>query len=141
MKFPSSFVKRLRRIDVETRLKGYTYFEIERDFFNKLGVLIDGDFKFGVLLLVFVRFLGGDTGNLHCISKCFFVKSQYQSPFPLSLESWHLLKVDRELISFMFKSVTISILQKTVNKTSKSPHAFAMCSYQNRSPQAGKREN
>jgi hypothetical protein len=25
---------------VETRLKGYKYFEIERDFFNKLGVLI-----------------------------------------------------------------------------------------------------
>ena len=25
--------------------------------FNKLGVLIDEDFKFGVLLLVFVRFL------------------------------------------------------------------------------------
>jgi hypothetical protein len=45
--------------------KGYKYFEIERDFFNKLGVLIDGDFKFGVLLLVFVRFLGGDTGNLY----------------------------------------------------------------------------
>jgi hypothetical protein len=38
---------------VETCLKGYKYFEIERDFFNKLGVLIDGDFKFGVLLLVF----------------------------------------------------------------------------------------
>jgi hypothetical protein len=34
---------------VETRLRGYKYFEIERDFFNKLGVLIDGDFKFGVL--------------------------------------------------------------------------------------------
>jgi hypothetical protein len=50
---------------VETRLKGYTYFEIERDFLNELGVLIDGDFKFGVLLLVFVRFLGGDTGNLY----------------------------------------------------------------------------
>jgi hypothetical protein len=50
---------------VETRLKGYTYFEIERDFFNKLGVLIDGDFKFDVLLLVSVRFLGGDTGNLY----------------------------------------------------------------------------
>ena len=65
MKFPSSFVKKLRRIDVEIRLKGYKYFEIERDFFNKLGVLIDGDFKFGVLLLVFVRFLGGDTGNLY----------------------------------------------------------------------------
>ena len=32
----------------------------------KLGVLIDGDFKFGVLLLVFVRFLGGgDIGNLY----------------------------------------------------------------------------
>jgi hypothetical protein len=50
---------------VETRLKGYKYFEIEKRFFNKLGALIDGDFKFGVLLLVFVRFLGGDTGNLY----------------------------------------------------------------------------
>ena len=30
---------------METRLKGYKYFEIERDFFNKLGVLIDGNFK------------------------------------------------------------------------------------------------
>ena len=49
----------------KTRLKGYKYFEIERDFFNKLGVPIDGDFKFGVLLIVFVRFLGGDTGNLY----------------------------------------------------------------------------
>ena len=65
MKFPSSLVKMLRRIDVEIRLKGYKYFEIERDLFNKLGVLIDGDFKFGVLLLVFVRFLGGNTGNLY----------------------------------------------------------------------------
>ena len=45
--------------------KIHTYFEIERIFFNKLGVLIDGDFKFGVLLLVFVRFLGGHTGNLY----------------------------------------------------------------------------
>ena len=65
MKFPSSLVQRLRQIDVEIRLKGYKYFEIERDLLNKLGVLIDGDFKFGVLLLVFVRFLGGDTGNLY----------------------------------------------------------------------------
>ena len=65
MKFPSSLVNRSRRIDVETRLKGYKYFEIERDFFNKLGVLIDWDFKFGILLLVFVHFLGGDTGNLY----------------------------------------------------------------------------
>jgi hypothetical protein len=48
----------------------------------------------GVLLLVFVRFLGGDTGNLY--RNVFFVKSQCQSSFPLSLESWHLLKVDRE---------------------------------------------
>jgi hypothetical protein len=44
------------------------------------------------------------------------------------LESWHLLKVDRVFISFMFKSVNLSILQKTINKTSKSPHAFVMCS-------------
>jgi hypothetical protein len=50
---------------VETCLKGYKYFEIKRDFFNKLDVLIDGDFIFGVLLLVFVRFLGDDTGNLY----------------------------------------------------------------------------
>jgi hypothetical protein len=28
----------------------------------------------------------------------------------------------------MFKSVNLSILQKTINKTSKSPHAFAMYS-------------
>jgi hypothetical protein len=55
----------------------------------------------------------------------FFVKSQYQSPFPLSLESWHLLKVDRVFISLMFKSVNLSILQKTINKTSKFPHAVA----------------
>jgi hypothetical protein len=60
------------------------------------------DFKFGVLLLVFVRFLGGDTGNL--------------------------LKVDRVFISFMLKGVNLSILQKTINKTSNSPHVFAMCS-------------
>jgi hypothetical protein len=32
------------------------------------------------------------------------------------------------LLYMNFKSVTISILQKTVNKTNKSPHAFAMCS-------------
>jgi hypothetical protein len=35
---------------VETRLKGYKYFEIERDFFNKLGVLI-----VLVLLIVFCK--------------------------------------------------------------------------------------
>jgi hypothetical protein len=33
VKFPSSLVKRLCRIGVKTRLKGYKYFEIERDFF------------------------------------------------------------------------------------------------------------
>ena len=78
MKFPSSLVKRLRRIDVETRLKGYKYFEIERDFFNKLGILIDGDFKFGVLLLVFARILGGDTGNLNRNGFC---KESMSVPF------------------------------------------------------------
>jgi hypothetical protein len=36
--------------------------------------------------------------------------------------------VDRVFISFMFKSVNLTILQKTINKTSKSPHAFAMYS-------------
>jgi hypothetical protein len=46
-------------------LKGYKYFEIERDFLINLVYLIDGDSKFGVLLLVFVRFLGGDAGNLY----------------------------------------------------------------------------
>ena len=43
---------------------GWKCFEIERDFFSKLGVLIDWDFRFGVLLLVFVRFLGGGAGDL-----------------------------------------------------------------------------
>jgi hypothetical protein len=28
----------------------------------------------------------------------------------------------------VFKSVNLSILQKKINKTSKSPHAFAICS-------------
>ena len=79
MKFPSSLVKRLRRLGVETRLKGYKYCEIERDFLNKLGVLIDWDFKFGVLLLVFVRFLGGDTGNLY--RNVFFCKESMSVPF------------------------------------------------------------
>jgi hypothetical protein len=64
---------------VETRLKGYKYFEIERIFFNKLGVPIDGDFKFGVLLLVFVSFLGGDTGNLY--RNGFFCKESMSAPF------------------------------------------------------------
>jgi hypothetical protein len=45
-------------------IKLWTY-QLKEIFFNKNGVLIDGDFKFGVLLLVFVRFLGGDTGNLY----------------------------------------------------------------------------
>jgi hypothetical protein len=63
----------LRRIDVETRLKGYKYFEIEKDFFNKLGVLIDGDFKCGVLLLVFVRFL-------HLFGATFLLKMTETSP-------------------------------------------------------------
>jgi hypothetical protein len=44
------------------------------------------------------------------ISKLFFTKMQFK------------------FISFMFKSVNLSILQKTINKTSKSPHAFSMCS-------------
>jgi hypothetical protein len=62
---------------VETRLKGYKYFEIERDFFNILGVLIDGDFKFGVLLLVFVRFLDGFP---HLFGATFLQKMTETSP-------------------------------------------------------------
>ena len=73
VKFPSSLVKRLR-------LKGYKYFEIERDFFNKLGVLI--------LNLVF-------TATCFCsfpcrwyrqsISNCFFYKDVSPLfPFPLN---------------------------------------------------------
>ena len=45
--------------------KDINFLKLKEIFFNKLGVLIDGDSKFGVLLLVFVRFLGGDTGNLY----------------------------------------------------------------------------
>jgi hypothetical protein len=41
---------------VKIRLKGYKYFEIERDFFNKFGVLIDGDFKFGCTAACFCSF-------------------------------------------------------------------------------------
>jgi hypothetical protein len=95
------------------------YFEIERDFFNKLGVLIDEDFKFGVLLLVFVRFLGGDTGNLY--RNVFFVKSQCQSPFPLSLESWHLPSLLKKSLSiskylYPFKRVSRSIRRNLFTK-------------------------
>jgi hypothetical protein len=46
-------------------IKDINILKLKEIFFNKLGVLIDGDFKVGVLLLVFVRFLGGDTGNLY----------------------------------------------------------------------------
>jgi hypothetical protein len=42
----------------------------------------------------------------------------------------------RVFISFVFKSVNLSILQKTITKTS-----IRNVLYQNRSPQAGKREN
>jgi hypothetical protein len=62
VKFPSS-------LDVETRLKGYKYFEIERDFFNKLDVLIDGDFKFCVLQVKFSIFF--HHGSLNVIGDKF----------------------------------------------------------------------
>jgi hypothetical protein len=118
VKFPSSLVKRLRRIGVETRLKGYRYFEIERDFLINLVSLL-----MGILNLVYCYlFLFVSLAVIQAIyiEMVFFVKSP--------LESWHLLKVDRVFISFMLKSVNWSILQKTIKKTSKSSHAFAMCS-------------
>ena len=58
--------------------KDINILKLKEIFFNKLGVLIDGNFKFGVLLLVFVRFLGGDTGNLYRI---FFCKESMSVPF------------------------------------------------------------
>jgi hypothetical protein len=51
-------------------------------FISKLGVLIDGDFEFGVLLLLFVRFLGGDTGNLYRNIFCRESMSVPLSSFP-----------------------------------------------------------
>jgi hypothetical protein len=53
---------------------------------------------------------------------------QFQNIYILSNGFPHLFGVEDPFISFMFKSVDLSILQKTINKTSKSPHAFAMCS-------------
>jgi hypothetical protein len=50
---------------VSTSIRRNLFTKDDGNFTNKLGVPIDGDFKFGVLLLVFVRFLGGDTGNLY----------------------------------------------------------------------------
>jgi hypothetical protein len=38
--------------------KDINILKLKEIFLNKLGFLIDGDFKFGVLLLVFVRFRG-----------------------------------------------------------------------------------
>jgi hypothetical protein len=100
--------------------KDINILKLKEIFFNKLGVPIDGDFKFGVLLYIATCFCSFPwRWYRQSISKCFFVKSQCQSPFPLSLESWHLLKVDREYFilirvfsSFMFKSVNLSIFQK-----------------------------
>jgi hypothetical protein len=80
VKFPSSLVKKLRRIGVETRLKGYKYFEIERDFFNKLGVLIDGDFKFGVLYLFLFVSLAVIQAIYNNI-EMFFCKESMSVPF------------------------------------------------------------
>jgi hypothetical protein len=62
------FTKTLRKVCTSQKLK-FAFLLLD-----KLGVLIDGDFKFGVLLLLFVRFLGGDTTQ--SISIWFFVKSQ-----------------------------------------------------------------
>ena len=79
---------------METRLKGYKYFEIERDFFNKLGVPIDRDFKFGVLRYLFLFVSLAVIQAIY--TEMVFCKESMSVPFPLSLESWHLMKVDRE---------------------------------------------
>jgi hypothetical protein len=69
---------------VETRLKGYKYFEIERDFFNKLGVLIDGDFK----LVYCYLFLFVSLAVIHAIYiEMVFCKESMSVPFPRILAS------------------------------------------------------
>ena len=45
--------------------KDINILKLKETFLINLVCPIDGDFKFGVLLLVFVRFLGGDAGNLY----------------------------------------------------------------------------
>jgi hypothetical protein len=102
--------------DVETRLKGYKYFEIERDFFNKLGVLIDGDFKFGVLLLVFVRFLGGDTGNLY--RNVFKNLFQFQNIYILSNGFPHLFGVEDPV------KMSLSCFGPDINRMKRPPNNF-----------------
>ena len=72
------------------------------------------DFKFGVYCCLFVFI------SLAVIQEIYiemvFCKESISVPISLSLESWHLLKVARVFISFMFKSVNLSILQKTLTK-------------------------
>jgi hypothetical protein len=129
VKFPSSLVKRLCRIGVETRLKGYKYFEIERDFLINLVSRL-----MGILNLVYCYlFLFVSLSVIQAIYiEMFFRKESMSLPF--SSFPWILAENSlfwlRVFIRFMFKSVNLSILQKTINKTSKSPHTFAM--YSNR---------
>jgi hypothetical protein len=70
----------LRRIGVETRLNGYKYFEIERDFLNKLGVLVDGDFKIEVFQDVLDKL--SDVGKKDKLLK--FLKLVQDGKFPLN---------------------------------------------------------
>ena len=139
MKFPSSLVKRLLRIDVETRLKGYKYFEIERDFFNKLGVPIDGDFKFGVLYL----FLFVSLAVIQAIYiEMVFCKESMSVPFSLNLGiSWKW--TENSLFWLEYLSVLclkVSIYQFCRKQLTKLANLL-MHSQCTLSPQAGKREN
>ena len=62
---------------METRLKGYKYFEIEREI-NKLGVLIDGDFK----LVYCFLFLFVSLAVIQAIYiEMFFCKESMSVPF------------------------------------------------------------
>jgi hypothetical protein len=112
VKFSSSLVKMLRRISVETRFKGYRYFGIERDFFNNLGVLIDGVRSFASFVNCFPQNWSIDTFK-HKTDK-------YSVHF-------------QEMPGFKGKRkgrLTLTLYKKTFRYT-----MF------NRSPQAGKREN
>jgi hypothetical protein len=84
-------------------------------FLDKLGVLIDGDFKFGVLLLVFVRFLGSDTGNLY--------RNGYDGNFTADLQNVSFMSLDESIGKIEVDpkeeaSVVVEVFQDVLDKLS-----------------------
>jgi hypothetical protein len=105
---------------VETRLKGYKYFEIERDFFNKLGVPIDGDFKFGKdKLLKFFKLVQDGKFPLNNIASELFLdivewfdkdESRQMRYSPSTLQ---FVGLGRKIFGGLF--IRINSLQKTIS--------------------------